>query len=530
MVLDLVFPVQGETVPRDHAYVLYAALSRIVPELHQPELRLFILPINGMPGAARELQLTDRSRLRLRVPDHFIRTMLPLAGKKFDLDGHTIRLGAPSVAALMLLAVSIEEPQHEDPFGHSLMDNCGVESWHGGNPPLYFRGPFLQMLREKSAAALDYILKLVNFATKRFTETDRRRGGAFAEAEGSEIEVWIEANGFRRRLPGDPRVYCWHHEGQVDAKIVVSSLMALEFWLYEELEKGHDVSSLLARILAESESLAFAGLLIDVGKKDHALFIGPLRPLLACATLYHIDISVCTQRQGYSVGLMGWGMRQSEELVAKAREWYGQPHRKVFLRDIAQELLLTQKDVQDFFVGIRAVWRAEMKGNDRHPWRYLIEQLTPENYTFQRIDDRHVKISLRLPEALEKETAESELERGKDLLVMMTPFQCWQRLDKKTPLKLEELDQFWETIKKLEALRRPHAVEDFGHADPVNGVIGGIAVLMVFHFDWLDTEVSRIGWCREKLEQICKSPPPRSQFDSDTTPGHDQWTAMPPPL
>ncbi|WP_083764934.1 type I-MYXAN CRISPR-associated protein Cas6/Cmx6 [Geotalea uraniireducens] len=37
-VIDLAFPVQGKTVPVDHGYALYGALSRICPHLplHYP--------------------------------------------------------------------------------------------------------------------------------------------------------------------------------------------------------------------------------------------------------------------------------------------------------------------------------------------------------------------------------------------------------------------------------------------------------------------------------------------------------------
>ena len=184
------------------------------------------------------------------------------------------------------------------------------------------------------------------------------------------------------------------------------------------------------------------------------------------------------------------------------------------------------RDVRKFFVGVRAAWRAEMQGDDQHPWRYLIEQLTPENFAFERIDERRVKVSLRLPDALQKETEEGEKRRGEELLVMITPVQCRQRLDKNTPLGTEELDQLWETIQRLDTLHRPFSVDDYGIADPVNGVLGGIAVLMVFHLDWLNSEPARIGWCREKLEEICKSPPPRSPLDSDTSAGNDHWDAF----
>lgn len=101
MVLDLIFPVRGDRLPLDHAYALYAALSGLMPALHQHEPRVFILPVNGVPSSPHELQLTEHSQLRLRLPDDHIRTVLPLASKKLDIAGHSIRLGVPSVATLV---------------------------------------------------------------------------------------------------------------------------------------------------------------------------------------------------------------------------------------------------------------------------------------------------------------------------------------------------------------------------------------------------------------------------------------------
>ena len=54
----------------------------------------------------------------------------------------------PDDALEILLAVCIEEPQHERPFSHSMGDDCGLGHWQGGYPPLYFRGPFLAFLRD----------------------------------------------------------------------------------------------------------------------------------------------------------------------------------------------------------------------------------------------------------------------------------------------------------------------------------------------------------------------------------------------
>jgi hypothetical protein len=49
-------------------------------------------------------------------------------------------------------------------------------------------------------------------------------------------------------------------------------LMALERWPYEQIDRGEKIELRVNRILRESESLAFAGPLFDVGKRLPILF------------------------------------------------------------------------------------------------------------------------------------------------------------------------------------------------------------------------------------------------------------------
>ncbi len=100
-IIDLVFPVQGTTIPTDHLYVLYAALSRLVPAFHSQELPLRFAPIPGQWGGKGLIRLYEGSRLRFRLPAQSTRMVLPLAGKALALAGHRIRLGVPHVEALI---------------------------------------------------------------------------------------------------------------------------------------------------------------------------------------------------------------------------------------------------------------------------------------------------------------------------------------------------------------------------------------------------------------------------------------------
>ncbi len=101
--IDLAFRLMGTTIPVDHGYVLYSALARLVPALHDAA-EVGVHPIRGRYQGDGALALAAFSRLTLRLPDHGIPTFLPLAGKALDLEGHRLRVGVPEVRALRAAA------------------------------------------------------------------------------------------------------------------------------------------------------------------------------------------------------------------------------------------------------------------------------------------------------------------------------------------------------------------------------------------------------------------------------------------
>lgn len=101
--IDLAFRIIGTSVPVDHGYALYAAISRIVPEIHDARA-IGVQPIRGVYNDNGALHLSDSSRLILRMPDEQIRTYLKLAGKRLEIDGQTIQIGVPEVRTLRPVA------------------------------------------------------------------------------------------------------------------------------------------------------------------------------------------------------------------------------------------------------------------------------------------------------------------------------------------------------------------------------------------------------------------------------------------
>lgn len=57
MTLELVFPAIGTTLPTDHSYSLYAALSVIVPAFHADDAQLRFAPISGVGQPDRTLRV-----------------------------------------------------------------------------------------------------------------------------------------------------------------------------------------------------------------------------------------------------------------------------------------------------------------------------------------------------------------------------------------------------------------------------------------------------------------------------------------
>ncbi|MBV8318388.1 MAG: type I-MYXAN CRISPR-associated protein Cas6/Cmx6 [Planctomycetaceae bacterium] len=98
--IDLAFQIVGTTIPLDHGYRLFSALSRVLPQLHG-DTRVGVHPIRGLRVAPGLLSLTEHSRLKLRLPSEEVAPYIALAANELNLDGHTLRVGIPRVEGLV---------------------------------------------------------------------------------------------------------------------------------------------------------------------------------------------------------------------------------------------------------------------------------------------------------------------------------------------------------------------------------------------------------------------------------------------
>ena len=96
--IELAFPVMGQSLPIDHGYQLYSALKYRLMELKDWD-DISIKTISGKLDREHrnQLNLTDRSKLLIRLPSEKIPFVYSFSGKSLTIGKHKIRLGIPEM-------------------------------------------------------------------------------------------------------------------------------------------------------------------------------------------------------------------------------------------------------------------------------------------------------------------------------------------------------------------------------------------------------------------------------------------------
>lgn len=91
--VDMVFDLEGGTIPAAYSFALWGALIKHFPQLAQ-EKSVGVLPLRGT-NIDGGLMLSKRSKLVLRLPATLTdQSAERLAGQQLDIAGHTLRMGA----------------------------------------------------------------------------------------------------------------------------------------------------------------------------------------------------------------------------------------------------------------------------------------------------------------------------------------------------------------------------------------------------------------------------------------------------
>jgi hypothetical protein len=416
----------------------------------------------------------------------------------------TVIRSRPVAAKEILLAACINAPRRERRMDEGLFLELGLSNWTNGYPAAYWKGPFLTFLQQAPDSGLETIVRLVNYATERWLEPrvgddapddELRKYGLEFRFDDSDV-LWL----------GDPNVYGWNRHGALDAATVECALMALEKWLYDEVANDKSIDNWVEYIFTKGKSLAFAGVLVSVGLKYPALFATTLQPLLGNVLLYECQMGWAVS-EGQGAWLISWtGKDQASTKVAL--EWHQMPHRRLFLRDVAQQLMFRDSGSREYLMKRSVEWAAQFAkwGRDDLKAKLFLAMFNPQNYVETSQDDGSRLIELRLPRDLDESSKVAQQSTQlKMSAITLAPIAraCLSGERTLTEAQLPSLIGQLRRLADWQSQDDP-TLEKYR----LNSLSGGLAVLLVDHRDWLAAHPEHEKWTIETLRAIKLSDDP----------------------
>jgi hypothetical protein len=432
---------------------------------------------------------------------------------------HPVIGADPALAGEILFAILAPRPVRQLRFGMGMPgEDLGPERMPGWFFPFYGRGPFLTFFTSAPEEALVLTLRLVEATTDRWAQTRD-------PDEGSPTSVEISrADGSTLTLRGDEQVLQWYRGDSRVPMTLASLLMALEKWLYDEADAGHNIAPTTQRLLGESTSVAIAGLLIGVGCRHPALFKGPLLPLLTAPEIYIWDSLYKRHEQSHLLIALFKEPPMVQQLV---REWYSLPHRSLPLEQVAQHAMLTDKTVATELAAARERWRARIDDQgEPTALRFLIARMDPVNWKQRTNADGSPYWEFEAPRALREESEQAATETNRRTFWLTMPMQCRQILSGELALPEEKLEEFWEAMKSATELQPPGDLTDDGVIGAEDTECGIAAVLVLGHRDWLRRHSEREQWCLDTMVSAVAERRPRQWFDSSESGTDWSWDAF----
>jgi len=397
----------------------------------------------------------------------------------------------PQSAREVILAVCIEPPGQRNSV---ISDEYGMESWPGGSPAMFFRGPFLTFLQTNAEEGIETILRLVNYATDCWSASEQ------TDASVPGLDIPLEAGTVF--WSGNLDVYGWYRNMLGAPSAVTSALMALEKWLYDEIDQNRAVDSSVRQIFAASRSMAFLGVLTALALRTPELLKGCLRPLLGIVELYGLQFKIASQ-EGHFDPLMGiaW-YRSGEKVFNMAKDWHGLAHRRRLLQASAVNMLLTDPAIAEYLAARRSEWLKQGSSMlSRDAVERMVAILDPANYSVAKNSEGEEQLLFQLPPSLHGQTKALQLGTEQAIRWQLFPSLCRSILSDRKTLEDDEVADLWDTLQSIAAGgSTDDPAETQIHTG--DGVAGGVAVLLVRQREWLDRYPERLQWCLEKLRTM----------------------------
>jgi hypothetical protein len=151
--------------------------------------------------------------------------------------------------------------------------------------PSHLRGPFLLLLRVAEPEGLRLVKTLVHHATAAWFRELAHRG------ETLEAPLALQLSGGLQTFHGDGRVYQWFRPNGNAPYPAAAALMALEFWMEQEVERGRDPEELFHTVLTGSDSTAVVGVCVALALAYPDRCLRAVAPMIMAPLVWEYDIA-----------------------------------------------------------------------------------------------------------------------------------------------------------------------------------------------------------------------------------------------
>lgn len=323
----------------------------------------------------------------------------------------------PEVATEVLLACLIEDKPYTE-YGRSMRfeDALGLESDHESYPTVFWKSPFFTFLNTNPEAALAALGLLLDFVVARW----------FSEApEGASMPAVMVSmqDSVVRSFPGTRSHFGWSQHNSMSSGQLHSALDALERWLVLKVEAGEDIGLWCEQLFELQASTAILGVLVNVGKHQPSLFLGPLRPMIGLEDLYWWDHDR-VENVRFNFDNFAW-YRQGDKILNMARDWVLAPHRLIELRTVIGDLAEHNPEFAADLCVRTAVWPVPEGEKDRLEQRILLSEFDPANRR-QVFDEATGEEGLQIvhPDDLQRDMIAYQTEANARLQPFTLPYEC----------------------------------------------------------------------------------------------------------
>lgn len=434
----------------------------------------------------------------------------------------------PQTAIDILEAILCEKIE-PDRFGsyYHLFTDMGIKYTYKWSPPTYLKGPFLGFLRFYPDVGLELIHRIINHATQCWkireeSERNRKPIPQIVKLEKDNVKVY-----------GDELVYSWYRYPSVAPVTITCALMALEYWMNEQIKNGDDSKVLFEKVLQDTESVAVVGVCSSVALANQKASYEAIIPILENPAFWIMDIDrfVKDLRAESSVNMFSKYLSFGHERVEYKilLELASQHHRKLDIRSFVLPIMQSgskltkvrlKNSIQAFPDNLPFLFEHEKEDKfliqERiETCKIWAEQVEIENYeVFETGGEGQIGIRFKLPTELEekqKEKVELLEERNKLSNLLGWSMNLLDNGEVSQSFTIESAMAFvQDLIRQDDPLYRPQNFFEDSELR-AQAIASFAAALVLRQWHWVEKN-DCVTWCREQIIIAAERPEPPEQF------------------